>query len=317
MVIFVYGSDSFRSASYLKKIIRQFKKERDPAGYNLSVLDSMIEEESKRVLGEILSVPFLSEKRLVVVKNLLVSKEKALQEELAGRIKQKTLPESTVLVFWENGETFKGKEALALFELLKQEKYKEYFKPLETRELGIWIAQEVKNRGGNIDKQALAYMIRNAGGDLLFLNQVIDQLVSYKGEEIITESDLALFMDSNADDNVFNLVDAIVAGDKARAYSMLAEQYKMGKDSFYVFAMIVRQFRILLQIKDVLDRGLKPDAKAMGLHPFVLKKTLPIVGRYSMDQLRAANACLLDIDIQTKTGKAEHSLLLDIFVAGR
>ncbi|MBI2990051.1 MAG: DNA polymerase III subunit delta [Candidatus Magasanikbacteria bacterium] len=317
MVIFVYGLDSFRSASYLKKLIGQFKKERDPFGYNVSILDSAITEEAQRILAEVLSVPFLSERRLVVVKNLLVSKEKTLQNILLDRIKQDTIPESTVLVFWESIEAFKGKEALALFDLFKRQKYKEYFKPLEARELGIWIGQEIKNRGGNIDKQALSYIMRNAGGDMWFLDRIIDQLVSYKGDKTILESDLVLFMDNSADDNVFNLVDAIVLGDKGRAFGMIAEQYKMGKDSFYVFAMLVRQFRILLQIKDVLDRGLKPDAKEMGLHPFVLKKTLSILGRYNLDQLRLANSRLLDIDIEAKTGKADHSLLLDIFVAAR
>ena len=55
-------------------------------------------------------------------------------------------------------------------------------------------------------------------------------------------------------------------------------------------------------------------AKKLELHPFVVKKSLPFVKRYSLAEFKAVYDELLMIDIQTKTGQGDQSLLLDIFV---
>ena len=49
MIIYIWGEDTFRSRQYLKKTIEQFKKQRDPQGYNVVILDTK-KEESGRVL---------------------------------------------------------------------------------------------------------------------------------------------------------------------------------------------------------------------------------------------------------------------------
>jgi DNA polymerase III delta subunit len=55
-------------------------------------------------------------------------------------------------------------------------------------------------------------------------------------------------------------------------------------------------------------------AKTLGLHPFVVKKTLPLVRRYPLEKLKDIYEQLLQIDIKTKTGQGSQSELLDLFV---
>ncbi|MBI5222106.1 MAG: DNA polymerase III subunit delta [Candidatus Magasanikbacteria bacterium] len=326
MIIFLYGADTFRSRQQLKKVVEKFKKDRDPQGLNVVSLDCQ-KEEGGKIWEQILTAPFLAEKRMVVLENLLLSKHKDLLEELKEKIESKKLSDATVLVFWEADDKVKGKEAENLFKCLAKEKFCQRFDLLVGVKLNSWILQEVKDRGGKIDQQAAQYLAQNVGGDMWRLNSLIDQLVAFKqvschslekGNPEIALSDVQLFLDEKADDNIFNLVDAVVAGRAKDAYKMIREQYRLGEDAQYVFAMLLRQFRILLELRDLHDRedNLPSDslAKKLSLHPFVVRKSLPFIKKYSLGRLKDIYQRLLDLDIKTKTGQGDQSLLLDVFV---
>jgi DNA polymerase-3 subunit delta len=55
-------------------------------------------------------------------------------------------------------------------------------------------------------------------------------------------------------------------------------------------------------------------AKKLGLHPFVVKKSLPFIKRYTLTELKNIYQQLLEIDTKTKTGLGSPDLLLDILV---
>jgi DNA polymerase-3 subunit delta len=354
MIIFIYGKDTYRSKQSLSKMVEKFRVERDPQGLNLVRLDA--ESGKQNIIQEILSAPFLAEKRMVVLENVLVSKNDALQKELLARIEAKTLPEDVILVIWEGIEKPKLKQAKELFERLLKEQYTQYFEELTGAKLTGWILAEVKSRGGAIERDAAHLLGTNVGADMWRLNGLIEQLIGYtlspyqgelegvfsteskvhkeqtevsspnrppltppdRGGRAITPSDVQLFTEEKVDDNIFTLVDAIVSRQTKHVYTMMQEQYRQGNDAGYLFAMIIRQFRILLQLRDLYDRGENLQsaslAKELGLHPFVIKKSLPMVKRYPLAELKQIHAQLLDIDIKTKTGQGDQSMLLDLFV---
>ena len=85
----------------------------------------------------------------------------------------------------------------------------------------------------------------------------------------------------------------------------------------YLLSMIVRQFRILIQVKEMSAQGLKVStiATRAGLRPFVAKKTKRQSLNFSMGQLEAIYARLLNTDLSIKTGKMDGVLALDTLVA--
>ena len=330
----------------MKKMIEKFKADRDPQGYNVAVLDCA-KEDGGKVMEQILSAPFMSEKRLVVLENFLSATGKGdLQEEILSRAQEKKIPESTNLIFWESDLKPKTKVAKELFELLSKEKFSQQFEALSGFKLQSWIDAEFKTRGGKISQHALQYLTNNIGGDMWRLDSLIEQLTAYviaRSEERATRQssgdeldrhapasglamtgreiglvDVQLFLDEKTDDSIFNLVDAVVGGQAKKAFEMIREQYRIGEDAQYVFAMLLRQFRILLEIRDLYERedNLPSDtiAKKLGLHPFVVKKSLPFVKRYPMEKLKSIYQSLLDFDVKTKTGQGGPELLLDVLV---
>lgn len=358
MVIYIYGEDTFRSRHYLKDQVVKFKAARDPQGYNVVILDCA-KAEAGKVLGEISVSPFLAEKRMVVLENVLSNNDKELLGELVERAQAsatpprpplergggvRPFPESNIIVFYQAEPHSKIKEVKELHELLRKEKYAKEFEALAGAPLIAWINTEIKNRGGKISSAAAQYLAANVGGDIWQLNTLIDQLVAYShsplpplgqrgtpspsfqegvppqaGRELpeIQLADAQLFLDEKIDDNTFALTDAIVAGNHKLAFKLLNGQRALGAEDQQIFGAILWQFRVLMSMRDLYERqDMRSDemAKVLKLHPFVVKKNLAIVKKYSVDKLKKVYTDLLDIDIKTKTGFAEQEMLMDLFV---
>ncbi len=317
MLIFLYGKDNFSSQKRMKEMAAKFKAERDPKGMNLVVLDC--EKSVENVLNEILATPFLSERRMIVLKNFLSGKVNDAQGTLLEWVKEKKIPEANIVLFWEGTDTFKTKNAKALFDKLSKEKYAQKFDELKGVKLGNWIANEIKERGGKITSEAVQFLVQHSGSDMWQINYLLDQLISYAPESEISAGDIRLFLDEKIDDSIFNLVDAIVGKQEKNVYKMIQEQYRKGEDVQYIFSMILRQFRILLELRDLFDRQDKISsdqlAGKLGLHPFVVKKSLPLIRQYNMNELKEAYNRLANLDKEIKTGYADQKLLLDMFVA--
>ncbi|MBT6819129.1 MAG: DNA polymerase III subunit delta [Candidatus Magasanikbacteria bacterium] len=318
MIIFLYGADTFRSRRQLKKMTEKFKQDRDPQGLNVVSLDCAKDEDGK-IMEQLLAVPFLAEKRMVVLENLLTATGKGdLQTEILKRVEEKGLDENNVYVFWQGVGKPKTKAGKELLARLLKEKYAQEFEEVKGVKLSAWISAEAKGRGGKISKHAVDSLAQNVGGDMWLLNSTIDQLIAYKGEDEIMTEDVNLFVEEKVDDNIFNLVDAAVSGQTKQVYKMIREQYRIGKDPHYVFAMILRQFRILIEIRDLYERedNMPSDvmAKKLGIHPFVVKKSLPFIKKYNLEDLKKIYLKLLDLDIKFKTSQGDPSLLVDVFV---
>src|SRR3989339_208642 len=237
MVIYIYGEDTFRSRQYLQEQVERFKQTRDPQGYNV----------------EILATPFLAEKRMLVVENILSISDKEFLKQLIDRIKNNKIPESNIVIFWQGEKLSKVKEVKDLHALLSKEKYTKEHELLIGSQLVNFIISEVKNRGAKIAAVAVNYLAQNVAGDMWFLNSLLDQLVAYAQEKEISLADVKLFLEEKVDDNVFNMVEAIVSGNKKQAFKLVTEQRRMGEDDFKLFGLIVWQFRIILQMRSLFD----------------------------------------------------------------
>ena len=315
MILFLYGADTFRSRRRLHKMVEKFEKERDPQGLNVHFLDCSVLK-GEELWQPLLSSPFLAEKKMVVLENLLASSK--IQKEFLEKLEEKKIPESTVALLWEQGETFKTKDAKNLFERLLKEKYVEKFDVLQDVKLEAWISAEVAERGGKINREASTFIAANIGSNMWAVHTLLDVLIAYKRHHEIEKSDVSLFLEETADDNIFSLVDALLYKRAKEVYAMLQEQYRIGKEPGYIFAMIVRQMRILLEVRDCMERekGINSTvlAKKLGIHPFVMKKSFVLAEKYTFEQIKKLYNELLSIDIRTKTGQADQKLLLDLFV---
>lgn len=325
MFILYYGQDSYRSLDFFKKAVESFKQKRDPNNLNTLVLDCTVLD-SNSILEQMLSLPFLAEKKMLALKNLLSSGEHSIiLKSIIERIEEDNFPKQNDYIFWEEKETFasaskqtKNTDAKKIFEILKKQTYSREFTKMNSSQFNQWLKTIFQEKNIKIKNEAINYLIINAGDNLHKIEQILDQISFYKNGQEIETKDLVLFLEEKIDDNIFNLVDNIFSGQKNKAYKMLYKQYEQGKDISYIFAMILRQVRIFLEIRDLLERedSLTSEqiAKKTKLHPFVVKKSIVQVKKYNKKYLQNIYNKLLAVDIKIKNSLAEPKTLLDFFI---
>lgn len=313
MIIFVYGTDTVRAAAHVQKLQDRFRIERDPDGFNTLVFDAK-EHDVAALKEQLLAVPFLAEKRMVVVKNFFEADE-ALHTWILGRYDDLAGRQDGVFVFVTEQDAIKKSE---LFKKLCEEKFATAFPIPAGDKLEQWIARNVQEGGGTIERAAATALAQAISDDMVALSSRIHQLIAYAGGEMITLPMVHVFVPQKNEDVMFVLMDAITRKDTGRALGLLEEQASYGSEAQQIFGMLIRQYRILMDLHSYIHAN--PSAReqevaqAVSLHPFVVKKTLPMVKQYTFSQLARGAAQLLAIDQKIKRGAADMSELLTLFI---
>jgi DNA polymerase-3 subunit delta len=144
----------------------------------------------------------------------------------------------------------------------------------------------------------------------------IAKLLAYVNwERSISTSDVEAVCIVTSQQSVFDFVDALSNGN-GKAAQHLLHRLLESEDPFSLWGMVIRQFRLLLQAREILDgRGNKDDVtRALGVHPFVAEKTTGQAGRFSVESLEHVYRKLLSIDEGVKTGQVTLDLALDTLV---
>lgn len=276
------------------------------------------------------TVPFLADKRLVVIEGLLErfapkgrgkKKKSPRQPDQAEDYRPiveslKNLPPFTELVII--GGNVKSTNPL-LLELSSLAKVRR-FPMLKHDELMRWIEQRValQTKAG-ISKRAVELMARLVGSDLWTMSNEIDKLVLFTGARPIEEADVKTVVSHAQEANVFSMVDAILESRMSVARELLQQLFLHGMEPAYILVMLARQVRIIFQVREMRDRGISRNVIQTRLNltsDFVLRKAWDQADRYAPARLIEVYHKLLEADIAVKTGKYDTpELVLDILVA--
>jgi DNA polymerase-3 subunit delta len=340
MIYLLHGPDDLLRSERLAAI-RAALGDRELADLSTSWLDGR-----KAPVAEVAHhcdvVPFLTPRRLVIVTGLLAQLKRRQQ---AGKKKEDTaeagetgkgpsradaerdallsylpaLPDSTDLVLVEAEAVPRNerpyKELVRLAEAGRAEIV--LCEAPEERDLPEWALRRAKQKGGAIERDAAFDLATSIGRNLRLLDNELDKLITYRaGAGSIRREDVRLLVAYTQEANIFDMVDAIGQQDGPKAVRLLRELERDGAAPLYLLSMIVRQFRILVQVSDQMDLGLGKEeiAKAIGLHPFPTQKAMQQCRHWRMRDLERAYDRLLETDLAIKTGKLPDDLALDLLV---
>ncbi len=309
---------------------------------NTSVLDGQ-----KLALGDLVNaceaMPFLADRRMVVVNRLLARFEPrapkqddstASEDEEAplsdnDRARPSTafadymprIPQETICVLVEPRQPT---ERNPLWRALRKLGVKPIVTPkLYGAELRRWIEDRVRKKGGKITgaaaEQLGAYLssdLRQLDNELRQLDNELEKLVTYAGTAPIGADMVQQLVADAREANIFALTDALGSRQVSSALSLLHKSLADGEPPPKIMVMLARQFRLLLQFKELRSMGLPPDeiGRRLQVQPFVVNKLAGQARRFTTAQLEAAYDCLLDADVKVKTGRLEPDVALDLLV---
>lgn len=328
MLYILYGEDDYS----LHKALEEIKKglgDRSMLEINTTTLDSkeMTTEQLKSACG---TMPFMTPKRLVIVKGLLERFEPrgragAPKKNAQNNTKQEDfkqivdcvsrIPDSTVLVLID------GVEVKATNRLLKELSGKAVVKSfsfLKGKVLQQWVQEYVKVKNSNIDSDAINLVIELIGGNLWMMAGELDKLTLFASGRVITEEDVKTIVSHAREFNVFDMIDAILEFNAGRAGQSLQQLLQEGEPAMSLLVRLSRQFQRIFLVREMKSRGI-PDAQIQGKlginSPYFWQKVRGQASRYSLERLEAIYHKLLETDLSIKTGKYDDELALTLLIA--
>ena len=311
MIYFLYGEDSYRSQKKLEEIIAHYKKAHK-SGLNLVKLDV---KENKISFADFYSNlrinSMFAEKKLIILNN--VFQDKIFQEEFFKEIKNLESLKDIIVVFEKDSVDERNK----LFKAFKKEAKSQEFNLLSGGALLTWIDKEFENYKAKIDPLAKNMFLNCAGNNLWLAENEIKKMADFKAGKLIKKEDIELMMRPKIENDIFKTIDAISQKNKKQALIFMHKHIDNGDNILYLLSMIAYQFRNLLVIKELIEKGnpYADIAKKSGLHPFVIKKNYYLCHQFSLPQLKKIYRKIFLADLNIKTGKIEPETALDLLVS--
>ncbi len=320
--IILHGEDDFS----LDEELARLRAELDGgpnAGLNTTVLEGP-ETTVSEVLSAVEAYPFLSDVRLVIVRGMLAH----IARKGAGETGKKAielltqslpaLPAWSRILFVERGKLADSNAVLKLAASGKHGgQVRSFNAPADSTQ---WILKRAEHYKARIERNAAHALSAVTQGDLRLADNELYKLIAFAGDRPIVEEDVRQLTPYVAEAVVFDMVDALAEGRGERAVRLAHRLLDQNEDLFGLLAMITRQFRLLLQVRDFLDNGGRSDetsvANAVGAHSFVARKLLGQVRHFDYRQLVRIYTTLYTYDVRIKTGEIQPELALDLLIAG-
>lgn len=322
------GDDDFR----IKEILTGFVNglgDPSTADLNTSRLngDSLSFE---TLQADALTIPFLADRRLIIVENARTMLAKAGKDSPDKFLDLfATLPPSSALVFvvddqvskrrgernWENQKNYawvtkwieeNGRKGIVIDCLL----------PVD-EDMPAWIMRKAKELGGAFRPDAAHLLASYIGNNTLQAENEVEKLITYVGEAGVVEPDHVTLLTSHEQDgNIFAFTDALGERNAVKAmqeFQLLTEK----SDVMELSGMIHRQFRLLIQAREIIDEGgsVQQIEKEMKMLNFIARKFYTQAQRFSLRQLLDIFSRLLDIDEGIKTGGIPGQTAYELLIA--
>lgn len=259
------------------------------------------------------TLPFLSERRLVFVKDsqLLAPGRKDDTETLTKYLP--TIPESTVMVFVE---TAADKRNRLYKQIAAQGRIVECTSPTDA-ELIRWLGNIFGKKGKTIDQQTARLMLETVPKGMDAIYAEADKLGDYLGTRTeITKADIDAVCTKSLEARIFDLVGNLCNGRTEKAlvqyHSMLAAK----EQPLMILTMMARQFRMILQCKAGAEKKMNRSqiAAALNLRDFIVRECLSQGQHFTNERLLSALSDCQDTDLRIKTGLMEGELGVELLI---
>ncbi|HHV42785.1 MAG TPA: DNA polymerase III subunit delta [Clostridiaceae bacterium] len=276
--------------------------------------------DTARIALEVKTLPFISEKKLVMLKNtdLFVSASgagKAQTDENRKEIRDliTDLPDTTVLVFVETKANLSQKSLLSAFE--KRGGIKAEIRIQDDRTLQSWVNVGCKSQRLSIDPEAAISLIDRCEGQMREIRTELEKLFLYlgwSGDKKITLELVDLVCRPDNRGSIFDLTDAISSGDAEKALQVLDLLLLRKEPVPLILFMLHRHIRQLLAAYTEHDSRVL--ASRMRLRPFVANKLRLQARRFSPHKLASIYELMFQTDLRIKKGLLNDLLGLELLL---
>ena len=307
-----------------KDALARLKSRILPAGLEDLNCSELVNPSVSQITDNADTLPLMSDRRLVIVRELALlgqegkAKSKDDGKETPGdRDSERLLsylqavPETVTIVFDAGSSLDRrkklGKTLAALPGFVS-------FDPLEDRDLAGFLTKRAQSNGVKIRQDAIDRLIFLSGRDLHTLNAEIDKLSAYAAARgSIEAADVDAVATRTAEARVFDMIDALLDGRTGVAFAQLNILLEAGEARLGIMALITRQVRQMLYIKDMTGagKGQQEIASTLGIKPFIVGKIAGRVRGIPTEELTRRLSDCIRAEYDVKCGALREDAALD------
>lgn len=273
-----------------------------------------------QALEEALSAPFFGDKKVIFVENAyFLTSEKGklnLEHDLKWLEEyiQNPNPDTTMVLFAPYPKLDQRKGIV--------KRVKKHAKELSTASFSeqdtiAYVKNVCQQAGYTIETDALSLLLQLKGAQLSPLLNELEKVMIYAiDEKRITKDMIALLTVKGLEENVFELSDLVLNKQTSKALLLFQSLITQKEEPIKIIALLLSQFRLLLQVKILRTKGYTQDdmAKVLKVHPYRVKLAMQQEKKFAQNDLSVAYQTLIDTDYQLKTGQGDPYIQFELFV---
>lgn len=307
------GTSEIFIKNRMNRIIQSFNK------YEYTIIKYDMETTSlSTVLSDAITVPFLEELKIIILKNpkFLTKSATSTKDEIKAMLKYLKSPcDSTLLIIDATNTVIN--QSNEIYKMLKNvARIIDYPDPEEI-ELKGWIVRSFDANGIDIKDDALTLLLEYIGDDQARLSQEIDKLSSYVGKGgTIRKEDIKLLVPKNINNEIYLSIKAIINHDLALTNQIYDNLITHTKDSLSIFSLISNKFKELLSTYRLLKYGYSQSdiAKFYNVSTGKAYYIVQEARAFKLSDLEFYIDKLAELDYQIKSGKLDKTIGLELLL---
>lgn len=282
---------------------------------NVSVFKDMPSVDE--LIGVCCQVPFMSDRRLIVCKELSLLSPKSSKDEgkkLSDYLEQ--LPDTTVLIMCFVGAPDKRRTLYK--QIKKMGSAFDYPEPKADACIKFAV-DEAKRNGSSIKRPAAELLVNTVGCDYFAIeNEVAKLAVFTKGKEIKQEH-VKSCASKSLEYNVFEMHSLLVSKKSSEAFSLLEDILFDGRPEALI-GLIAYNLREMYKVRAMMDASFSESriAQTLKTRDFIVRRRIKDCRNFTSEQLRDGLSQLSELDFNIKSGRQDpvaalHDTLVKIY----
>lgn len=255
------------------------------------------------------TMPFFAERRLILVEDsgFFKSASDALVQYLPS------MPDTTILLFVETEVDKRNR----LYKKVKDMGYAAELNRQDSAQLARWAGGILTREQKKITKHTMELFLSMAGDDMENIRMELEKLISYTlGREVITDEDVLAVCTVQMTNRIFEMVSAIVNRQPRKAMDLYEDLLTLKEPPMRILFLIARQFNQLLQVKDLMGKGMDKGtiASKLKMQPFVVGKTMPQARQFGREQILSYVEFCVETEEAVKSGRLQDRLAVELLI---
>lgn len=271
-------------------------------------------------LDDAMSAPFFGERRLVFINHPYFltgeHQKNKIDHDLDSLQHYFDQPEpDTILVLMAPYEKLDARKKLV--KSLKKQATIVEVNQVSERETQAYVQQALQAKKISIEPAAFQELLNRTDGQLGLIMAQLPKLMIYAAQsQRIDSAAVNALVTKSLTQNVFDLVNDVLRYHTQSAVELYHELVAAQEAPLKINAILLGQFRLLLQVKILAQAGYSQGslASTLKVHPYRVKLAMQVVRQFDQPTLRAAYLGLLETEVQMKTTQRDPELLFELFM---